>query len=93
MAENELTSVILADLRAAQAWQTQTSELLRQMSERLSRVESRIENIEKLRSDDAKSIDELESLKAQGTGIKNFIGYAVAAIPGLIALAKVFIGG
>ena len=91
MAENELTSVILNDLRSQREWQQQTTELLREISQRLTKVESFVDTISDKQAKQDTTLEELEELKNKGEGIRQAAGYIAAAIPGVVALIKTFI--
>lgn len=91
MAENELTSVILSDLRAQREWQTTTGELLRQISERMARLENSLAVVTEQQRKQQEDVRELEALKNQSFGIKNLVGYLIASAPGLIALIQLLI--
>ena len=91
MAENELTSVILNDLRSQREWQQQTTELLRTMSERLAKMEQTVDTLEQRYQKQADDVEELESMKDKTTGITGAIGYVAAAAPGVIALVQSFL--
>lgn len=90
MAESELTSVILNDLRSQREWQQQTTELLREISQRLTKVESFVDTISDKQAKQDTTLEELEELKNKGEGIRQAAGYIAAAIPGVVALFKAF---
>lgn len=92
MAESELTSVILNDLRSQREWQQQTTELLRTMSERLAKMEQTVGSLEDRYRKQADDVEELESMKDQASGVKGAVGYIAAAAPGVIALIHSIIG-
>lgn len=91
MAENELTQVILADLRESKAWQNDASTLLREISERLAKVETQLAAVQQQQEKQQDNVDELESIKDQGIGIKYLLCFIAAAIPGIVALIKPFL--
>ncbi|BAL85215.1 hypothetical protein SELR_pSRC500410 (plasmid) [Selenomonas ruminantium subsp. lactilytica TAM6421] len=88
MSDRELHDVVVQQLNSMSAWQHDTTELLRSMSERLARLENSVDNLEKRREADDGKLTELEALKNQGIGAKGVVAAIVAAIPGIVALLK-----
>lgn len=91
MAADELTQVILSDLRESKRWQNDASTLLREIAERLAKVETQLAEVKKQQEEQKDNVDELESMKDRGTGAKNILGYIIASFPGLIALYQMLI--
>lgn len=90
MAESELTNVILNDLRSQREWQQQTTELLREISQRLTKVESFVDTINDKQIKQDNTLEELEEIRNKGAGISQAVGYLAASLPGVVALFKAF---